>query len=634
MKFTNRAARLAAAFACTLAFSVSALAQPVPAEETEGETAGIPAYSIARLKVLAGSAWARTPDGQDWEEVPTNTPLTPNSRISVPEDSEAELQFRGGQFVLLTAGTDLEVRDMEEEETAFRLRAGEIRFDLPEEDFGPVAVRIPGGGRTNFTEPGRYWLTVTDDDATRLVVRRGKASLSHEERQYRVLAGEEVLIGEEVVFSKYEGGVDTSPPPEPPTEAERGAEVPPVVYDELQEYGEWVSSPSYGYVWRPRVAVGWSPYVYGRWVWIVPYGWTWVSYEPWGWYPYHSGYWVSDPAFGWVWTPYNAFVSVGFVFGSGHRQHHRRFQYVPSNVRFVSEGRNVRWVPLRPGERFRRPAEFRRGDPRLSRWNRPLDRGRVFARPGPGKEKREWRDVTAVRTERQKAIRAATPPGARRDARPVRPELQRRGTPGGRPVEARPPQRERTTPQRGVPAPKGGPAVERRTGGETRSPGEGAVRPGRPERAVEPKRTDEPKRAVEPRRGEPAPKRPAPAPPVVEPSQDGVKPKSPVRERRDLPERYRGSGEVKQAPAPRQAPVQRAPGGGGGKGEVERPPDRQAPEVAPGGNGGRGGGDRGGDGGNRGGGGGDRGGGDRGGDRGGGRGNIGDRDRGGGGRFR
>jgi len=69
MKFTNRTARLVAAFSCTLALSVFALAQPVFAEETEGETAGIPAYSIARLKVLAGSAWARTPDGQDWEEI-------------------------------------------------------------------------------------------------------------------------------------------------------------------------------------------------------------------------------------------------------------------------------------------------------------------------------------------------------------------------------------------------------------------------------------------------------------------------------------------------------------------------------------------------------------------------------------
>jgi hypothetical protein len=613
MNFSKRAAWFIAAFAAV----ACGIAQPVFAEEAEDEAPGIPAYSVARIKVLAGSAWARTPDGKDWEEVPTNTPLTPNSRLSVPEGSEAELQFHGGQFVLLTSGTDLEVRDMEEGKTTFRLRAGEIRFDLPEDDFAPVTVRIPGGSRTTFTEPGRYWLTVTDEDATRLVVRRGKASLSHNGGQYRVLAGEEVLIGREVTFGKYQGGPEAAPPPEPVTEAERSAGVPPVVYGELRDYGEWVSSPSYGYVWRPRVAVGWSPYVYGRWVWIVPYGWTWVSYEPWGWYPYHSGYWVSDPAFGWVWTPYNAFISVGFVFGSSHHHHHRHFHYVPCNVRFIPEGRDVRWVPLRPGERFRRPAEFRRGDPRLSQWNRPLDSGRVFVRPGPKAEKREWRDVTAVRSERQASIRASSPPGARKDARPVRPELQRRRTTGGgKPVDARPPQRDRQAPQGGVAAPpKGDRAVERRPSREG---------------------TVEPKRAVEPKRGESAPPKQTPAPRVIAPSQDSVPQKPVVRERQEMPERYRDGGQVEQAPA------RRAPGGGGGrdverapvrKAPVERAPVRQAPEVAPPSGGDRGGGDRGGGGrdygGDRGGGGRDYGGGDRGG--GGGRGDYGGGDRGGGG---
>src|SRR3972149_6042931 len=102
--------------------------------------------------------------------------------------------------------------------------------------------------------------------------------------------------------------------------------------------------------------------------------------EPWGWYPYRCGYWLTDPVFGWIWSPYNSFVSVNFVFGSHRYRHHNVF-FRPATVRFIPEGRNVRWVPLRPGERFR-PAEFRRGDARLSRWNRPLDSGRGFVRGG------------------------------------------------------------------------------------------------------------------------------------------------------------------------------------------------------------------------------------------------------------
>ncbi len=194
--------------------------------------------------------------------------------------------------------------------------------------------------------------------------------------------------------------------------------------NELREYGEWVDVPTYGHVWRPRVAVGWSPYVYGRWVWISPYGWTWVSNEPWGWYPYRCGYWLTDPVFGWIWSPYNAFVSVNFVFGSSRFRHHNVF-FRPATVRFIREGGNVRWVPLRPGERFR-PAAFARGDSRLARWNRPLDSGQVFVRGGT--DRREWRDWSAVRTERQAEIRKTRAAQPRPDTRTVRPE-KRVGSP-------------------------------------------------------------------------------------------------------------------------------------------------------------------------------------------------------------
>ncbi len=69
----------------------------------------------------------------------------------------------------------------------------------------------------------------------------------------------------------------------------------------LDTYGDWVYVPTFSaYMWRPHVALGWTPYSEGRWVW-TPVGWTWVSYEPWGWYPYHYGSWYLDASFGWVW---------------------------------------------------------------------------------------------------------------------------------------------------------------------------------------------------------------------------------------------------------------------------------------------------------------------------------------------
>jgi hypothetical protein len=410
--------RPALCIAASIAVFFLAGVPPALAQEEEGSEGGISAYSVARVKVLDGSVWVRPSAGGEWEEFSTNSPIPPRSRVSVPDGSEAELQFHGGQFVLLTSGTDLEVRTLQEGKSVFRLRAGEIRFDLPPDDFAPVSVRVPGGALAQFPVPGRQWLTVMDTDETQLIVRRGSAVVTVEGDEHQLRAGDEAVIGRDVIVGRYRGGEDESAEPPPASEGEAMGEAPPAVVDELREYGEWVDVPTYGYAWRPRVAVGWSPYVYGRWVWISPYGWTWVSDEPWGWYPYRCGYWLTDPVFGWIWSPYNSFVSVNFVFGSNRYRHHNVF-FRPATVRFVPEGGDVRWVPLRPGERFR-PVEFARGDARLARWNRPLESGRVFVRGGP--DQREWRDWSAVRSERLTEIRKTRAAQQRPDTRTVRPE--------------------------------------------------------------------------------------------------------------------------------------------------------------------------------------------------------------------
>ena len=402
------------------------------ASEPEGdESPGIPAYSVSRLKVLAGVVYSRTSDS-DWQEATTNTPLGPDSRISVPKGSEAELQFHGGQFVLLTSGVDIEVPEMSEGATRFRLRAGEIRFDLPGDDFAPVSVRVPGGALARFDEPGRYWMAVTDEDATNLIVRRGRATVTQEGETTRILEGQQALIGRNITVTQHKSTDESVPEPAPLTTQEHEAGVPPVVGYELRDYGKWIYSSSYGYVWQPRVASGWSPYVYGRWDWISPYGWVWIAYEPWGWYPYRTGYWVSVSGIGWAWAPYRSFGSVYIVRGAGYyrshgyRRQHQNVYYRPANVRFIQGASNIRWVPLRPGERYR-PPQARRNDPQLTSWNRALESNRVYMAQGGPDQSRRWRDVREVQAERQAAATALSSTAAvsRVDTRAVRPELTR-----------------------------------------------------------------------------------------------------------------------------------------------------------------------------------------------------------------
>jgi hypothetical protein len=124
--------------------------------------------------------------------------------------------------------------------------------------------------------------------------------------------------------------------------------VPQGVYgaEDLDTYGNWVSTPDYGNVWQPTVAADWAPYQSGRWVWGDWYGWTWVSYDPWGWAPYHYGRWFHHDRFGWCWYPgaigvrhYWSPALVGwFGFGGGGG--------------FGFGFGNVGWVPLAPFEVF------------------------------------------------------------------------------------------------------------------------------------------------------------------------------------------------------------------------------------------------------------------------------------------
>lgn len=440
-----------------LAAGVAGLAR---AQEGSAEYDGIPAYSVARLKIFEGSVWVRTPDSGEWEEYFHNSPVSDRSRISVPEGSEAELQFHGGQYMLLTPGTEVDIPQMNAEMTVLRLRGGEIRFDLPEHDFAPVRVLVPQDARVDFPVPGKYWVMAGDDGESRVVVRAGEGTVATARGTSGVKAGEEARVGRDVRIGRYEEGAEEYGAPPPLSEEERAAGVPPAAAYELRDYGEWVHSPQYGYVWRPRVAEGWSPYYYGRWVWISPYGWTWVSNEPWGWYPYHYGYWYTDPFFGWVWYPFHSFVSVSFGFGGHHFHHfHRNAHFFPARVRFVRDGRNVRWIPLRPGERFERVG-FTRADKRLTRWDRRVADGTVFVRTD-GRKGTEWRDWTAVRTERS-------------GARGTRVEVRREGIGERvRPGEVRPERRQSATVVR--PEPRGGAAEVRPERGDRPGGGE-AVR--------------------------------------------------------------------------------------------------------------------------------------------------------------
>lgn len=102
-----------------------------------------------------------------------------------------------------------------------------------------------------------------------------------------------------------------------------------VFYDNLSPHGYWVDNSTYGYVWVPNVAPGFTPYgSNGYWV-YSNVGWTWVSNYSWGWAPFHYGRWFYDPFYGWLWVP-------GYEWGPGW-------------VVWRSSPSYYGWAPIGPG---------------------------------------------------------------------------------------------------------------------------------------------------------------------------------------------------------------------------------------------------------------------------------------------
>lgn len=258
-------------------------------------------------------------------------PLVIGDRLR-SETGRLEVKWAERSDLLLARYTDLDIlaRGM------VRVPRGRVTIKLltapGQSAHDQLAIDAPGAS-VRFFAAGEYVVTVGGSGApeVELAVVRGSAQLSSDGGQIMLAEGERSLVkdgGEplaagantntqldepiEQEMDEEDAPYDPSPDVEAFQRSSAGGAyggtsyLPTELYGYetvLNQNGTWMSDPSYGYVWYPRVNSGWRPYYRGRWHHVPRYGWTWIGAERWAWPTHHYGRWGFHQARGFYWIP-------------------------------------------------------------------------------------------------------------------------------------------------------------------------------------------------------------------------------------------------------------------------------------------------------------------------------------------
>jgi hypothetical protein len=317
---------------------------------------------VARLSVVEGSVSFEPAGTDDWVSAVINRPLTTGDKLWADHDSRAELHL-GSASIRLGANTGFSFLNLDDNTTQLQLTEGTLRIRVRRLNRDEIfEVDTPNLAFT-ASRPGIYRVNVNDaGDTTVVVVRDGEGEVTGGGQSYRVHSDETGIftgtdqlnadiegVGSEDDLERWSYERDRR---EDHSASRRYVSDEAIGYEDLDEYGGWRDTPDYGTVWFPHTTVvGWAPYRYGHWVWIAPWGYTWVDDEPWGFAPFHYGRWITVRG-AWGWVPCRPGpVGVAYV----------RPVYAPALVAWVGGphvaigvvvggGESVGWFPLGPRE--------------------------------------------------------------------------------------------------------------------------------------------------------------------------------------------------------------------------------------------------------------------------------------------
>ncbi len=337
-----------------LSWAFMSCVAPVPFAASQASSPSDQAQVLgsARLSLIQGDVAIQTRDtGDEWGAASINTPVTPGTRVWVPENARTEIQFIGGSYLRAGENTDVDFTDLKidsqdnvtqvvvpQGRTYIHYRGSNVKDSVFQVDSPVASTRAYGASK--------FKVEVYEDGYTEVSVITGAVYVEAQTGSTKVDPGSMLSIGAEQNAElspiRVADSWDQWNQLRDSALARAGASreyLPPTLdayRSDFDTYGHWVSTADYGYVWTPTVTVAtWSPYRIGRWCWIGG-DYVWVSYEPWGWVPYHYGRWAFIATVGWCWVP----------------PHRTAVYWSPGFVAWVHTPTYVAWVPLAPGETY------------------------------------------------------------------------------------------------------------------------------------------------------------------------------------------------------------------------------------------------------------------------------------------
>jgi hypothetical protein len=336
---------------------------------------------VARISFVRGDVQIKRggDDKQDWERATLNLPLVEGDELSTGANTVVEIQLDSYNHLRLSENAYLKFTTLRDEGIAASLPQGTMSMRFLNFDKSKSYFEVDAPTTTFSVE--RAGLFRIDAGDTRNSEIRVTAAENGEAKVYTKTSGFTLRSGRSAqiyIEGNYAGDYETGNISRTIDEfddwvLQRDAVIAKRLKDasydkyydrdiygaeDLSEYGEWIYTKKYGYVWKPYTNSvagysNWSPYRYGHWRWVPVFGWTWVNDEPWGWATYHHGRWVWDNG-DWAWTPYGYYRSS-------------RSWWSPAIVSITTwNGSTICWYPLGYDDYY---YDYNRGYRRNGRYN-------------------------------------------------------------------------------------------------------------------------------------------------------------------------------------------------------------------------------------------------------------------------